>query len=122
MNDLNPFKETRKAWSLLGFYERFEQIISIILTFLIALIIVSAVINLAIKIFFLIVLNAIDPANQDVFQAIFGMIMTVLIALEFKNSLVGVLERRHGIVQLKTVVLIALLALVRKFIIIEASH
>jgi uncharacterized membrane protein (DUF373 family) len=33
-----------------------------------------------------------------------------------------VLQRRYGIVQLRTVVLIALLALVRKFIIIDAAH
>jgi uncharacterized membrane protein (DUF373 family) len=35
---------------------------------------------------------------------------------------VSVLERRHGIVQVRTVVLVALLALVRKFIIIDASQ
>ena len=46
----------------------------------------------------------------------------MLIALEFKHSVIGVLERRNNIVQVRTVVLIALLALVRKFIIIDASH
>jgi hypothetical protein len=30
--------------------------------------------------------------------------------------------RRHGIVQVRTVVLIALLALVRRFIILDAAH
>jgi uncharacterized membrane protein (DUF373 family) len=33
-----------------------------------------------------------------------------------------VLERRHGVVQVRTVVLIALLALVRKFIVLDAAH
>jgi uncharacterized membrane protein (DUF373 family) len=49
------------------------------------------------------------------------MIMTLLIALEFNHSIRGVLERRNGIVQVRTVVLIALLALVRKFIIIDTA-
>jgi uncharacterized membrane protein (DUF373 family) len=51
----------------------------------------------------------------------FGMIFTVIIALEFKRSLLVVAERRHGIVQVRTVVLIALLAIVRKLMIIDLS-
>jgi uncharacterized membrane protein (DUF373 family) len=63
----------------------------------------------------------VDPSEQGVFQAIFGMVMTVLIALEFNHSVVSVLERKNNIVQVRTVVLVALLALVRKFIIIDAT-
>jgi uncharacterized membrane protein (DUF373 family) len=46
----------------------------------------------------------------------------VLIALEFNHSLLGVLERRHSIVQVRTVVLIALLAIARKFIILDLKE
>jgi uncharacterized membrane protein (DUF373 family) len=49
------------------------------------------------------------------------MIFTVIIALEFKRSLLVVAERRHGVVQVRTVVLIALLAVVRKLMIIDLS-
>jgi uncharacterized membrane protein (DUF373 family) len=49
------------------------------------------------------------------------MVMTVLMALEFKHSLVSVLERRQSVVQVRAVVLIALLAMVRKFIILDAA-
>jgi uncharacterized membrane protein (DUF373 family) len=49
------------------------------------------------------------------------MIFTVLIALEFNHSILGVLERKENIIQVKTVVLIALLALGRKFIILDAA-
>ena len=65
--------------------------------------------------------DAFDPADQAVFQTVFGMVMTVLIALEFKHSMLGVLERKRGLVQVRSVVLLALLALVRKFIIIDAT-
>ena len=57
--------------------------------------------------------------------AIFGMTVTVPIALEFNHTLPGVLERRHSVVQVRTVVLIALLAIARKFLILdleEAEH
>jgi uncharacterized membrane protein (DUF373 family) len=62
-----------------------------------------------------------DPTEYSVFQALFGMIFTVIIALEFKRSLLLVAERRHGIVQARTVILIALLAIVRRLIIIDLS-
>lgn len=107
---------------MLGFYERFEQIVALVLTLLFAIVIMAALAHLVFKILLLVVMNVVDPANQEVFQTIFGMAMTVLIALEFKHSIIGVMERRKNIVQVKTVVLIALLALVRKFIIIDASH
>lgn len=49
------------------------------------------------------------------------MIMTLLIAMEFKHSIVRVALRRSSIIQVKTVVLIALIALSRKFVILD-SH
>ncbi|MFM0089373.1 phosphate-starvation-inducible PsiE family protein, partial [Paraburkholderia sediminicola] len=56
-----------------------------------------------------------------VFQTVFGMIMTLLIAMEFRHSIIRVMLRRDHIVQVKTVVLIALLAIARKFIILDPN-
>lgn len=116
------FRRTREAWPALDAYERFEQIISLVLTALIAAVIVASVVQLAIRILILLASGVIDPADHTVFQIIFGMIVTVLIALEFNHSLVGVVKRKHGIVQVRTVILIALLALVRKFMLIEIKE
>jgi uncharacterized membrane protein (DUF373 family) len=63
--------------------------------------------------------HVVDPADPQVFQALFGMVLTVLIALEFKHTLVVVRHHRRAIVQVRAVVLIALLALVRRFIILD---
>jgi len=115
-------QETRNAWPVLTAYERFEQVVALVLTFLISTLVLVAVVHLVSRILWLILRGLVDPAEQQVFQAVFGMVMTVLIALEFNHSILGVLQRRHGVVQLRTVVLIALLALVRKFIIIDAAH
>jgi uncharacterized membrane protein (DUF373 family) len=113
--------ETRAAWPALSTYERFEQVVTLILTALIGLVIVAAVVNLTFRILMLVLFGLLDPAEHSVFQAIFGMIFTVLIALEFNHSIMGVLERKESLVQVRTVVLIALLALVRKFIILDAT-
>ena len=80
-----------------------------------------AVWNLVLKILVSITSSGFDPIEYSVFQALFGMIFTVIIALEFKRSLLVVAERRHGIVQVRTVILLALLAIVRKLIIIDLA-
>jgi uncharacterized membrane protein (DUF373 family) len=117
----SALRETRQAWPSLSTYKRFEQAVSLILTGLIGVIIVAALINLTFRVFTLVLFGLLDPAEHSVFQSVFGMIFTVLIALEFNHSIIGVLERKESIVHVKAVVLIALLALARKFIILDAS-
>jgi uncharacterized membrane protein (DUF373 family) len=56
-----------------------------------------------------------------VFQAVFGQILTVLIALEFNHTFRYVVTREWGIIQVKIVILIAVLALVRKIIVTDLS-
>jgi len=65
--------------------------------------------------------GSVDPTDHSVFQTVFGMIFTVVIALEFKRSLLIVAERKDSVVQVRTVVLIAMLAIVRKLIIMDLS-
>ena len=116
------FRQARAEWMLLTFYERFEQVVILILTGLIAIVVVFAVWNLALKIFHAVLApQGFDPTDYSVFQAIFGAIFTVIIALEFKRSLLVVAERQESIVQVRTVILIALLAIVRKLIILDLT-
>jgi uncharacterized membrane protein (DUF373 family) len=49
------------------------------------------------------------------------MVMTLLIAMEFKHSITRVMLRRDHIVQVKTVILVAILAIARKFIILDPA-
>ncbi|WP_126444293.1 phosphate-starvation-inducible PsiE family protein [Sulfuricystis multivorans] len=115
-----PFLDRfRKEWAVLGIYERLEQIVAIILSGVIAVIVVISLIQLIQQVFLLLWLNAFNPLDHKVFQAVFGAIMTLLIAMEFKHSIIQVAMRRGSIIQLKTVILIALLALARKFIILD---
>jgi uncharacterized membrane protein (DUF373 family) len=65
--------------------------------------------------------DAFNPLDHSIFQTVFGMIMTLLIAMEFKHSIIKVALRKEGIIQVKTALLIALLALSRKFIVLEPS-
>ena len=118
----NAFQETREAWPGLSAYERFEQVVSILLTMLISAVIVAALVNLTFRVASMVLFGMLDPAEHGVFQSIFGMIFVVLIALEFNHSILSVLHRHQSIIQVRTVVLIALLALARKFIILDATN
>ena len=115
------FAETREHWPIMSVYERFEQIVAIVLSLVISVVIALALVQLVIRIVPLLLSGAIDPLEHEVFQALFGMIMTLLIAMEFKHSIVRVALRRSSIIQVKTVVLIALIALSRKFVILDSS-
>ena len=112
----------RLSFEPLTLYQKFEQVCVLMLTTLIAIIIALALWNLTLKILLSIWATNFDPTDYAVFQAVFGMIFTVIIALEFKRSLLVLAERRDGIVQVRTVVLIAVLAVVRKLIILDLSN
>ncbi len=119
--NIGVFTETRKHWPVMTFYERFEQVVAIILSFAIAVVVVVALWELLVRIGGLLIAGALDPLDHRGFQNIFGMIMTLLIAMEFKHSIIRVIDRHESIIQVKTVLLIAMLALARKFIIIDAA-
>jgi uncharacterized membrane protein (DUF373 family) len=63
--------------------------------------------------------GAFDPLEHALFQSVFGEIMTLLIALEFNHTLRYFVTKHQSVIQTKVVVLIALLALARKFIVLE---
>lgn len=116
-----PKSETRQYWAVMTFYERFEHVISLVLSFIISIVIVFALLQLVREVFILLLSDMLSPLDHKVFQLIFGMIMTLLIAIEFKHSILKVLERKSHVIQAKGVVMIALLALTRKVIILDFS-
>ncbi|GLP98482.1 hypothetical protein GCM10007891_03360 [Methylophaga thalassica] len=114
-----PISETARYWKVMNFYERFEQIVALMLSFVIAIIIVVALFRLMHEVIVLLMSSGLNPLQFDVFQGLFGMIMTLLIAMEFKHSIIRVIHRKVHIIQVKTVLMIAQLALARKFIILD---
>ena len=112
----------RQRWRRLTVYLKFEHAVVLVLTILLSVIIVSAIWKLAIKVLYSLVLSdTFDLTDLAAFQSVFGMVFTVIIALEFKRTLVLVTERTESVVQVRAVILIALLAIVRKLIILDIS-
>ena len=111
----------RLQWDMLTFYERFEQLVAHVLSVVISIIILVSLWQLIHAVISLLVSDALNPLDHAVYQTIFGMVMTLLIAMEFKHSITRVMARRDHIVQVKTVLLVALLAIARKFIILDPA-
>jgi uncharacterized membrane protein (DUF373 family) len=122
MSMRKEWTDMRLQFEPLSFYQKFEQICVLAITALIAVTIVFAIWHLAINVLTAVITNTFDPTDYAVFQTLFGMIFTVIIALEFKRSLLVLAERRESIVQVRAVVLIALLAVVRKLIILDLKQ
>jgi len=115
----SELKRLREDWPLLTYYQRFESIVALVLTLIVGLIIVVALFRLTCAVVLGLIWGALNPLNHEVFQAVFGEIMTLLIALEFNHTLQYVVTRQQSIIQSNVVLLIALLALARRFIILD---
>jgi uncharacterized protein YacL len=99
--------ELRSKWKTLSLYERFQQAVVAVLTLVIAVIVTISIWQLLLHTLQLVQNHVVTPADPQVFQGLFGMVLTVLIALEFKHTLLVVKHHLRAIVQIRAVVLIA---------------
>ncbi|QDH25960.1 hypothetical protein D5366_08910 [Neokomagataea tanensis] len=66
--------------------------------------------------------TGLNPTSPDVLQALFGMFFTVLIALEFKHSILVMPDAQaHSLTRMRSVLLIGMMATVRKFIVLDLN-
>jgi uncharacterized membrane protein (DUF373 family) len=114
-------KDFALVWPTLSIYERFEYVVAFVITALIAVIVLLATFDLGREVVVLVWHGSLDPLDQRMFQVLFGQIMTILIALEFKHSIIKAAAHRSNVIQVRTVLLIALLAITRKFIILDVG-
>jgi uncharacterized membrane protein (DUF373 family) len=99
-------------------YERFEHLVtrillaatSVILLYTLALALIDLVQDLGLGMAFL---------ETEVLQDIFGSFLTVLIILEFNHSIATSLRTHTATLQVRTVVLIAILVVARKCILLD---
>jgi len=93
------FAEARRRFDLLSFYDKFEYLVVFILTILIASFIVFALWNLVLTIVQSVTSSNFNPDNYQVVST----------------------QRMQSVIQVRTVILIGLLAVVRKLIILDVG-
>jgi len=100
-------------------YQRFESVAAIAMMVLVTLMISVAVVRLTYTVINGLLLGALNPLDHKIFQGVFGDLVTILIALEFNHSLQYVVSGKKSIIQTRLILLIALLAVARKFIVLD---
>jgi len=121
MKDETTWKEDerfRKYFYLAS--EKFEQVVSVFLTILIALVILVALWRISKSIYLSMIVSS-GPLRYQNFTEIFGMALTLLIGIEFMNSIVQVILDHDRRKLARNVLLIAVLALARKLIVMDFS-
>ena len=107
-------------WKTLS-YERFERAASYVVMFFISIIIVYSLAMMAINIFedFKLGMGFLDV---ELLKDVFGSLLTILILIEFNHSIALSISKRSGILQARTIVLIAILVIARKVILLDFSN
>ncbi|MES9928251.1 MAG: phosphate-starvation-inducible PsiE family protein [Candidatus Thiodiazotropha sp. 6PDIVS] len=97
----------KQLWPEMSLFERFEYLVILFVSFMLAIIILVALVRLVENVYLLLLEQMTDHTGFKAFQATFGMLLTLLIAFEFRNSINAVLEGKGLLIQVKIVVLIA---------------
>jgi uncharacterized membrane protein (DUF373 family) len=112
---LDVFRRQAKGRTI---YEWFEQIVLSILVLMICLVIVYSLIIAMIKIFEDLV-SGIGFIETAALKDTFGLILTVIILVEFNHSIVLAIRQRSGAIQVRIVVLITIIVLARKLVLLD---
>ncbi|MEM7529913.1 MAG: phosphate-starvation-inducible PsiE family protein [Pseudomonadota bacterium] len=101
-------------------YAHFEQVVSAVLLAGMAVVILLATASFLIGLwpFLRAGTLVLDYAS---FQTLFDRALAALIAIELAHSIHQAVRGHHGLVQVRTVVIIGLLAVVRKFVLLEVE-
>ena len=119
MSDIKEFKEPKdiKGISTRAF-NYFETAIAIGLVLVISILIITSFWQLIVMVshFFS---TGHSPIDNKISQSAFGMIMTILISLELSRTIIYAHHSQSREIIVKTVILVAILAISRQFIVME---
>lgn len=99
-------------------YATLERLVAAIVTVGMVVVILLALVHFA-RGLYETVLGAQPGWNYTAFQLLFDRVLTVVIALELSRSVLQIAKGEYGLVQVRTVVLIGILAVVRKLILLD---
>jgi uncharacterized membrane protein (DUF373 family) len=118
----SALRKTDRSRARYDIYALFEQAVAVVLLLLVSSIIVVGLAHLTLAVKTDVYLSLDAPIEPDVYKNIFGAVLTVLIGLELNHTVLSILQRKESIVQLRTVVLIAIIAMARKFLVIDITE
>lgn len=115
-------RELKVLWPEMSPFERFEYLVMMLVSFILTIVILVALWRLVENVYQLFIDQMMGHTGFEAFQVTFGMLLTLFIAFEFRNSIEAVLEGKGLLFQAKIVVLIAIIALARKFLVLDSKE
>jgi uncharacterized membrane protein (DUF373 family) len=112
---LDVFRKQARGRTL---YEWFEQIVLGIIVLIMSVVIVYSLILGTITLFGDLV-SGIESMETSALKDTFGLILTVIILVEFNHSIVLAIRQRSGAIQVRIVVLITIIVLARKLVLLD---
>ena len=100
-------------------FHPFEILITSGLVILISIMILAAFWGLLIQTYNLVLHGAFDTLDHKAFQSAFGLVITLLIAIEFNRTIIHAYTAAGREIIVKAVVLVSILAISRQFIVFE---
>mgnify|MGYP005989251333 CR=1 FL=1 len=113
----------KKSDKIILFFQNFESVITIIIAVVISLVIILSTVRVFMELYNILLSDISSPqliAFKE-YQSLFGKIMTLLISIEFLNSVLKSLKLHQVKILVLDVSLITALAIARKLIIYDYS-
>ena len=104
-----------------SFYVGFERVVAAALLFGIAVVVLLAIESFGETVLATVLSVGGPPLDYAIFETLFDRILAALIALELAHSVHQMVEGKHGLSQVRTVIVIGVLALVRKLIVLDVA-
>jgi uncharacterized membrane protein (DUF373 family) len=107
-----------KPGRLYQVYTGFELVVSAVLLLFVAFIIVYSLGVLAVRLFEEFA-SGVHPVEEASLKDTFGLILSILILVEFSHSIALAMRRRSGVLQVRVIVLITIIVIARKLILTD---
>jgi len=117
MDGSRAFKQLRGFYELYG---RFELMVSAVLLISIAIVILYSIVVLATTLFSELTAG-VHLADGTALKDTFGLMLSILILIEFNHSIVLSMRQRAGVLQVRVIVMIAIIVIARKLILLDYS-
>lgn len=101
---------------------RFEQAMAVTLAVLVAVAAIVSAAMLLVEVYLFVISTTDGSFDSEGLKTIFAHALLVLIALELNHSILRSLGTTCAIIQIKTILMIALLAVLRKLLVLDYSE
>jgi uncharacterized membrane protein (DUF373 family) len=113
-----PKRSQSSGWRDLSYYLYFERVALLLVLVMLSAIAAYAIVSAALKLASDMLLGE-SFLDKAALQDTFGLLLTIVIVLEFNHSIFVALTERTGVIQARLMIIITILVIVRKLMLMD---